>query len=133
MDQGVYLFGISPSIEIAENEHMEERGGEAHVSRVLCLRGRSQASMTNSFLADVMPPHRSSVCFCGTAEQASQRERLDPLHLLPPWHLVHLGCGPVVIPGERLRFVPDQKIPGKQVGLSQSPLDPQGPRDARFI
>ena len=48
------------------------------------------------------------------AEQARQRERRYPFHLPPPWHLVHLSCGPVVVTGEWLRFVPDQKILGSR-------------------
>ena len=51
-----------------------EEGDEFRITRVLCVRGRLQASVTNSFLCAVWQPGRDSMCFCWTELNGQDRE-----------------------------------------------------------
>lgn len=125
----VFIWYFSQLWDSREGAH-GERGGKSHITLALYVRGRCKPpqQMAFFFFANSMAASQElSVLPLNWAEQARQRERLYPFHLPPPWHLVHLSCGPVVVTGEWLRFVPDQKILGKQVGPFKSPLIPRRP------
>lgn len=129
MFQDIYLVYL-PALGHQRIRHGWGRGSESHITIVLCTWGRLQDAMTNTncILQTVRQPNRDSMGFYWAELSVWDKENDESFCLLAPWCLVPLCPGPVVIIVKGLRPVPNQDIPGSQVGLPQSALVPGAQR-----